>query len=186
MCQAGFIHKETSNLPYQHPFLFCCFSEEDFVNFVENFNAIDFRDYKKLSYEESRLCKRKDVYNWDLLNSRLGIRTEDSPVIEFKNEIQISYPHILSEDFDEKYTKRLERFLNLENKDHTFIFRIKSFMDESLVDRFYKIKNEKKLILFDEDVSYAKKYKENESTKILISFSEHEQLVRELKERKII
>ena len=42
MCQAGFIHKETSNLPYQHPFLFCHFPEEDFVDFVENFNDVDF------------------------------------------------------------------------------------------------------------------------------------------------
>lgn len=186
MCQAGFIHKETSNLPYQHPFLFCHFLEEDFVNFAINFNDIDFYGYKKISYEESRASQRKDVYNWDILNSHLGIRTIDTPVIEFKNGIQMSYPHILSNDFDERYKKRLERFLNLENKDITFIFRVKSFMDESLVDRFYKIDSFNKIILFDEDVSYSRKYKENATTKILVTFSEHHQLVRELKERKIL
>ena len=116
----------------------------------------------------------------------MGIRTIYTPVIEFKNGIQISYPHILSKGFDEKYKKRLERFLNLENKDITFIFRVKSFMDDSLVKRFYKIKNVKKVILFDEDVSYTRNYKENATTKILITFSEHQRLVKELKRRKIL
>ena len=107
-------------------------------------------------------------------------------MIEFENGIQISYPHILSNDFDEKYKKRLERFVNLENKDTLFIFRVKRFMDKTLVDRFYKNENFNKIILFDEDVSYAKDYKENETTKILVTFSGHQLLIKELKSRKIL
>lgn len=186
MCQAGFIHKETSKLPYQHPFLFCHFLEEDFVRFVEDFNKIDFYNYKKLSYDESRVYLRRDVYNWDALNKILEIKTQNTPVIEFENGIQISYPHILSEEFDEKYKKRLERFLNLKDKNMTFLFRVRSFMDKTSVDRFYNANNFNKIILFDGNVSYASLYEENEKTKIYITYSEHHQLVEELKERRLI
>lgn len=51
MCQAGYIHKLTSKKPYQHPFLFCCFEEYDFVKFVEQFDKINFSKYKKLHYD---------------------------------------------------------------------------------------------------------------------------------------
>lgn len=156
------------------------------MRFVEDFNKINFHNYKKLSYDESRVYLRRDVYNWDALNKILGIKTLDTPVIEFENGIQISYPHILSKDFDEKYKKRLERFLNLKDKNVTFLFRVRSFMDKTSVDRFYNANNFNKIILFDGNVSYASLYEENERTKIYITYSEHHQLVEELKERGLI
>lgn len=49
MCQAGFLHKNTQTIPYQHPFIFCCFMEKDFVKFVEDFDDTNFSNYKNFT-----------------------------------------------------------------------------------------------------------------------------------------
>ena len=94
MCHAGYIHKHTQNCPYHHPFVFTCFLEDDFVSFVEDFKTLDFSKYRKLHYNSSKVYDHRDVYSWDALNKLLNIQTENTPVIEFENGVQISYPHI--------------------------------------------------------------------------------------------
>lgn len=64
--------------------------------------------------------------------------------------------------------------------------RVRSFMDKTMVDRFYNTNDFNKIILFDGNVSYSSLYEENEKTKIHITYSEHHQLVEELKERRLI
>lgn len=177
MCQAGFIHKITMNCPYQHPFIFCCFMEDDYIKFVEDFNTMDFRNYKKLHYNETNIYNYKDIYNWNGLNRALGINTNDSPTLEFENGVQVIYPHVHFDNFDEKYKTRLERFLNKENKEIYFIFRVRRFMKKEFVDRFYNCSNYKKILLFDADVPYRIFYKENEHTKIITTSFEHKHLV---------
>lgn len=186
MCQAGFIHKNTVSCPYQHPFMFCCFLENDFVRFVDEFENIDFTKYKKLYYNSSKIYHHKDMYSWDELNELLNIQTENTPVIEFENGIQLSYPHVEYNVFDEKYKTRLERYIKIPNKNIHFIFRVKNFMDKNLVDRFYENNRYNKIILFDEDVSFRDDYIENETTKILVTYSEHHNLINELKKKNII
>ena len=181
MCQAGFLHKNTQKIPYQHPFLFCCFMEDDFVRFIETFEEMDFSNYKKLHYNQSRIYNHQDVYTWDGLNRRLGIVTENTPTIAFENGVQVIYPHVDFNKFDEKYEKRLKRFLENKNKEMYFIFRIKSFMNKSAVDRFYNYNKCKKILLFDENVSYRHCYKENEYNKIVITNYEHNYLIKQLK-----
>lgn len=137
MCQAGFIHKLTSKQPYQHPFIFCCFMEDDYTKFVEDFDTMDFSNYKKLHYNEAKIYNYKDIYNWNGMNRALGINTNDTPTLEFENGVQVIFPHVHFDNFDEKYKTRLERFLNKENKEIYFIFRVRSYMDKEFVDRFY-------------------------------------------------
>lgn len=177
MCQAGFLHKSTQTIPYQHPFIFCCFMEDDFVKFVEDFENIDFNTYKKLHYKESKIFHRKNDYSWDKFNDRLGIKTKNTPTIEFSNGVQLIYPHVKFNSFDEKYNKRLKRFFEIENKEICFIFRVKSFMDKKHVENFYKCSNFKKIILFEENVSFVDNFKDNEHTKIAITNNEHHYLV---------
>ena len=180
MCQAGFLHKCTQKTPYPHPFLFCCFMSDDFVKFMENFESIDFNNYKKLHYNESKIYNHQDVYTWDGLNRQLGIKTENTPTIEFENGIQIIYPHVDYDAFDDKYKKRLKRLEDKESKEICFIFRIKNHMDKSVVDRFYNCNKYKKILLFDTNVSYLSRYKENEYNKIIVTNYEHAPLVKQL------
>lgn len=181
MCQAGFLHKNTQKIPYQHPFIFCCFMEDDFVRFIETFDEMDFSNYKKLHYNESKIYNHRDIYTWDGLNRRLGIKTENTPTIEFENGVQVIYPHVDFNYFDKKYEKRLKRFLENKDKEVYFIFRIKSFMNKSVIDRFYNYNKYKKILLFDENVSYRHRYKENEYNKIVITNYEHNHLINQLK-----
>lgn len=181
MCQAGFIHKNTQTIPYQHPFIFCCFIEDDFVKFVEDFDDTNFSNYKKLHYHQSKIFNHKDNYSWDGANRRLGINVENTPTIEFENGVQIIYPHINYDSFDEKYEKRLKRFLENKDKDIYFIFRIRNHMDKSVVDMFYNCNKYKKILLFDENVSYRHHYTENVHTKIVVTNYEHNYLIKYLK-----
>lgn len=185
MCHAGYIHKHTQNCPYHHPFVFTCFLEDDFASFVENFETLDFSKYRKLHYNSSKVYDHKDVYSWDALNKLLNIQTENTPVIEFENGVQISYPHIQYDSFDEKYETRLKRFLQIPDKEICFIFRVRSFMSKKAVDRFYNTKYNK-IILFDGNVPFKDEYKENELTRISITYSEHDDLINELKKKNII
>lgn len=186
MCQAGYIHKLTSKRPYQHPFIFCCFEEDDFVNFIEQFDKTDFTKYKKLHYNESRIYNRRHQYSWDGFNKSIGIKTEDTPTIQFDNGIQIIYPHVHYDKFDQKYKARLERFNQNTDKEIYFILRVRRYVKKSAVDRFYRCKNVKKIILFDEDVYFKNHYKENENTKIIITNREHHYLVSLLTKNKIL
>lgn len=186
MCQAGFIHKLTSKQPYQHPFVFCCFMEDDYAKFVEDFDTMDFSNYKKLHYNESKIYNCKDIYTWDGLNRMLGIETENTPTLEFENGVQMIYPHVHYCNFDKKYKTRLNRFLNLQDTEICFIFRVKSFMKQQAVDRFYNCSNYKKILLFDEDVPYKNLYKENQHTRIVITNYEHRYLVNILKRKGIL
>lgn len=185
LCHAGYIHKHTQNCPYHHPFVFTCFLEDDFVRFVENFEILDFSKYRKLHYNSSRVYDHRDVYSWDALNKLINIQTENTPVIEFENGVQISYPHIQYDSFDEKYETRLKRFLQIPDKEICFIFRVRSFMSKKAIDRFYNTKYNK-IILFDGNVPFKDEYEENELTKILITCSEHDDLINELKEKNLL
>ena len=181
MCQAGYIHKLTSSQSYQHPFIFCCFDEDDFVKFVEQFDKIDFNNYKKLHYNESRIYSRKENYSWDGFNRSINFKTENSPTIQFENGLQIIYPHIHFDLFDEKYKTRLQRFQQNTDKEMYFIFRVRKFMSKKVVDMFYNCNNYKKILLFDENVSYKHHYAENEYNKIVVTNYEHTYLIKHLK-----
>lgn len=99
MCQAGWIHKLIQKCPYQHPFLFCCFLEDDFIKFIEDFDIIDYKNYKKLHYNESKIFNYKNRYTWDGFNNALRIKTDDTLAIEFTNGVQIMYPHTPYDNF---------------------------------------------------------------------------------------
>lgn len=66
------------------------------------------------------------------------------------------------------------------NKEVCFIFRVRNFMSKRLVDKFYSFNKYKKILLFDDDVSYKNLYTENDSTKIVTTSKEHEFLVSHL------
>ena len=177
MCQAGFINKFIQKSPYKHPFLFCSIMEDDFIKFMKDFNKINFSNYKKLHYNETKIYNHQDKYTWDVINNSININVNDTLGIELDNGVQIMYPHTLFDKFDEPYKNRLERFTNNKNKEIYFIFRVRSFMSKKVVDEFYNYYNYKKILLFDEDVPFRNSYKENDNTKIIITSKEHKHLI---------
>lgn len=66
------------------------------------------------------------------------------------------------------------------NKEVCFIFRVRNFMPKRLVDKFYSFNEYKKILLFDDDVSYKNLYTENDSTKIVTTSKERYLLVSHL------
>ena len=182
MCQAGFINKFIQNSPYKHPFLFCTIMEDDYMKFIENFDKINFKNFKKLHYNQTKIYNHKDKYSWDGLNKLLNIDINNTVGIELEDDIQIMYPHILFDNFDTKYNNRLTRFIENKNKEIYFIFRVRNYMRKDVVDKFYSFKNYKKILLFDEDVSFKNDYKENNDTKIVITSKENNLLISHLLE----
>lgn len=181
MCQAGYIYKVAQTKSYPHPFIFCCLMQDEYLKFVEQFDDIDFSKFKKLHYKESRIFNHRNNYSWDGFNRMIGIKTKDTGCLQFQNGVQMNFPHTLYDALEQYYKKRLERFLNVQDKEICFIFRIRKFMKKQTVDKFYNLNKHKKIILFDQDVEFKNDYEDNEYNKIVITSKQHVLLVQHLK-----
>lgn len=185
MCQAGWINSVIQNCPYKHPFIFSIFLEKDFVTFVKDFNQMDLTKFKKINYLESKFFEVRNLFIWDRVNDARGISTEECSVIEYQNGVQVIHPHVIKTDFDELYNKRLSRFLDNNDKEIYFIFRVRKYVEKQLVQIFYNLNDIKKVILFDEDVNYVDDFVENRDTTIIVTSKEHQQLMDQLSKMKL-
>ena len=121
MCQAGFLHKSTQTIPYQHPFIFCCFMEKDFVKFVEDFDDINLKDHETLNTEMiltvedfmvSMYARQMAIV--DLLIKKEILTTEE--IIENTKNIKNNEPFkSMFEEFTIKKQTILE-MINMEDK----------------------------------------------------------------------
>jgi hypothetical protein len=167
---------------YEHPWYSCTMIGEDYIKFIKEFNRIDFTKYKKLSYNESKISNYKHIYSWNGHNNALGIKTEDTITIEYDNGIQIIYHHFVNRDkFDEKYSRRLKRFNNINKDDIIFTIRVYSDYTDEIINEFYNL-NINKIIIFPSNHHLSYKYCDNDNTKIIITNKIHNDFVNFIKE----
>ena len=74
-CTAGFIYKNLLNTVFENPFIWCRIFNEDFLYLIENYNKINFNDFKLQRYTENLVNKTNPFY------------------IKVENKIDIHYSH---------------------------------------------------------------------------------------------
>lgn len=167
---------------YEHPWYACTMMAEDYIKFIREFNEINFAKYKKLGYNESKISKYKNIYSWNGHNRALGIKIEDTITIEYDNGIQIIYQHFVNwDEFDEKYSRRLERFNNINKDDIIFTIRIYRDYTDSIIDEIYHLPINK-ILIFPSNHNLKDNYKYNDNTKIFITDTVHYDFVNFVKE----
>jgi len=181
-CDSIYIKKIYIGGKLDHPWYSSCMIGNDYLSFIKNFNIIDFTKYKKLSYNESKISNYKHIYSWNGHNSMFGIKTEDTVTIEYDNGIQIIYQHFVNwDEFDEKYSRRLERFNNINKEDIIFTIRIYSDYTDNIIDEIYNLPVNK-ILIFPSNHDLKDKYKDNDNTKIFITDTWHYDFVNFVKE----
>lgn len=181
-CDSTYIKKSYIGGKLDHPWYSCCMMGDNYLSFIKYFNIIDFTKYKKLHYNESKISNYKDIYSWNGHNYALGIKTEDTVTIEYDNGIQIIYPHFANwNEFDEKYSRRLERFNNINKEDIIFTVRIYSDYNDNIIDEIYNLPVNK-ILIFPSNHDLKDKYKDNDNTKVFNTDTWHYDFVNFVKE----
>lgn len=182
-CDSTYIKKLYIGGKLDHPwYSSCCMIANDYLEFIKCFNVIDFAKYKKISYNKSKISNYKHIYSWNGHNRAFGIKTEDTVTIEYNNGIQIIYPHFVNwDEFDEKYSRRLERFNNINKDDIIFTIRIYRDYTDGIIDEIYNLPVNK-ILIFPSNHNLKNKYKYNDNTKIFITDTVHYDFVNFVKE----
>ena len=181
-CDSTYIKKSIIGGKLDHPWYSCCMMADNYLSFIKYFNSIDFTKYKKLHYNESKISNYKHIYSWNGHNYALGIKTEDTVTIEYDNGIEIIYPHFDNwDEFDEKYSRRLERFNNINKEDIIFTIRIYRDYTDNIIDKIYNLPVNK-ILIFPSNHDLKDKYKDNDNTKIFITDTWHYDFVNFVKE----
>ena len=168
-CDSTYIKKTYIGEKLDHPWYSGGMMANDYIKFIKEFNEIDFTKYKKLSYNESKISNYKHIYSWDGHNRELGIKTKDAITIEYDNGIQIIYPHFVNwNKFDEKYSRRLKRFNNINKDDIIFTIRVFSDYTDEIINEFYNL-NVNKIIIFPSNHNLKDKYKDNEFDYVILN-----------------
>lgn len=181
-CDSTYINKYYINTKYQHPWYTVCIIAKDYLEFIKNFDNIEYGQYKKLHYNESKISNYKHIYSWNCHNRELGIKTEDTVTIEYNNGVQIIYPHANNwNTFDNTYKQRLERFNNINKEDIIFTVRIYRDYNDNIIDEIYNLPVNK-ILIFPSNHDLKDKYKDNDNTKIFITDNWHYDFVNFVKE----
>lgn len=161
-CLAGFVYRDIKKIQYNHPFVWMLFNPDDYIDFIENFENINFDD---IEFNPNNLkLKKFEITISNKYTLQLGhfhySKNHKNPTI-IGNDV---YYCKIWEYVYENYIKRLERMKNAlkNNEEKVFLF-YEPNLKCNRIGELPKIAKTKKYRIF---VFTNKEIEENEFCKV--------------------